>query len=80
MACNCYKIISRDMNLPKPWEEQGKEDPESSYEQWKIINQKKSLVAPTDGRRQLPAVGGPVPDERVHTVQDMSGLRPVRGA
>ena len=36
-AYNCYKIISRDMGLPGPWEEAGKEEPESLYEQWKII-------------------------------------------
>ena len=26
---NCYKIIARDMGLGKPWEEKGKEDPDS---------------------------------------------------
>jgi len=26
---NCYKIIASDMNLGKPWEEQGKEEPDS---------------------------------------------------
>ena len=30
---NCYKTISRDLNLPKPWEEQGKEEP-ASLIQW----------------------------------------------
>ncbi len=34
---NCYKIIARDMGLPGPWEESGKEEPESLYEQWKIV-------------------------------------------
>jgi phytoene dehydrogenase-like protein len=28
-AYNCYKIIASDMNLGKPWEEQGKEEPDS---------------------------------------------------
>ncbi len=36
-AYNCYQILSRDMGLPGPWEETGKEEPESLYEQWKII-------------------------------------------
>jgi len=31
---------TKDLDLPKPWEEPGKEEPESLYEQWKIINQK----------------------------------------
>jgi phytoene dehydrogenase-like protein len=39
-AYNCYKIIAKDMGLPKPWEEPGKEEPDSFVEQWKIINQK----------------------------------------
>ena len=26
---NCYKIIAKDMGLGKPWEEKGKEDPDS---------------------------------------------------
>ena len=26
---NCYKIIAEDMGLGKPWEEKGKEDPDS---------------------------------------------------
>jgi beta-carotene ketolase (CrtO type) len=26
---NCYKIIAKDMGLSKPWEEKGKEDPDS---------------------------------------------------
>jgi hypothetical protein len=34
---NCYKIIAKDMNLGKPWEEQGKEEPESLYEMWRTI-------------------------------------------
>ena len=31
---NCYKIIAKDMNLPKVWEEQGKEEPHSLYHTW----------------------------------------------
>jgi beta-carotene ketolase (CrtO type) len=34
---NCYKIIAKDMNLAKPWEEPGKEEPESLYEMWLSI-------------------------------------------
>ena len=26
---NCYKTIAKDLNLPKPWEEKGKEEPMS---------------------------------------------------
>jgi phytoene dehydrogenase-like protein len=31
---NCYKIIAKDMGLGKPWEEPGKEEPDSLYQQW----------------------------------------------
>ncbi len=34
---NCYKIIAKDLNLGKPWEEPGKEEPESLYQQWLMI-------------------------------------------
>jgi phytoene dehydrogenase-like protein len=34
---NCYKIIAKDMNLGKPWEEPGKEEPESLYDMWLSI-------------------------------------------
>ncbi len=37
---NCYKIIAKDMNLPGPWEEPGKEEPESLYQQWLMILKK----------------------------------------
>ena len=34
---NCYKIIAADLGLAKPWEEAGKEEPDSLVEQlWKI--------------------------------------------
>jgi beta-carotene ketolase (CrtO type) len=32
-AYNCYKIMANDMGLGKPWEEQGKEEPDSLVEQ-----------------------------------------------
>ena len=36
---NCYKIIATDMGLEKPWEEAGKEEPDSLIEQlWKVRN------------------------------------------
>jgi phytoene dehydrogenase-like protein len=34
---NCYKIIAKDMNLGKPWEEPGKEEPYSLYQLWLTI-------------------------------------------
>jgi len=34
---NCYKIIAKDMNLGKPWEEPGKEEPDSLYQLWLTI-------------------------------------------
>jgi hypothetical protein len=34
---NCYKIIAKDMGLGKPWEEPGKEEPESLYQQFRIL-------------------------------------------
>ena len=37
---NCYKIIAKDMNLPGPWQEPGKEEPESLYQQWVMILKK----------------------------------------
>ena len=37
---NCYKIIAKDMNLPGPWQEPGKEEPESLYQQWLMILRK----------------------------------------
>ncbi len=36
---NCYKIIAKDMGLGKPWEEKGKEDPDSLIaEQRRLVN------------------------------------------
>ena len=39
-AYNCYKIIAKDMGLPKPWEEPGMDEPDSLVEQQKIIMKK----------------------------------------
>ncbi len=36
-AYNCYKIIATDLGLGKPWEESGKEEPDSLVEQVKAI-------------------------------------------
>jgi phytoene dehydrogenase-like protein len=37
---NCYKIIAKDMNLAKPWEEPGKEEPDSLYQTWLSVMEK----------------------------------------
>ncbi|MBL7119081.1 MAG: NAD(P)/FAD-dependent oxidoreductase [Dehalococcoidia bacterium] len=37
---NCYKIIATDMGLGKPWEEAGKEDPDSLIEVQRNVNQR----------------------------------------
>jgi len=34
---NCYKIIASDMNYGKPWEEPGKEEPDSLIEQQRLV-------------------------------------------
>jgi len=39
-AYNCYKIIASDMGLGKPWEEPGKEDPDSLVEQTRRVIKK----------------------------------------
>ena len=39
-AYNCYKIIATDLGLAKPWEEPGKEDPDSLIEQERLVNRK----------------------------------------
>ena len=33
-AYNCYKILAKDMDLPAPWKEPGKEEPESLVDQF----------------------------------------------
>jgi beta-carotene ketolase (CrtO type) len=37
---SCYKIIAKDLGLPGPWQEPGKEEPESLYQQWLMILKK----------------------------------------
>jgi len=37
---NCYRIIANDLGLGKPWQEKGKEEPDSLVAQQKIINQR----------------------------------------
>jgi phytoene dehydrogenase-like protein len=36
-AYNCYRIIAKDLNLGKPWEQPGKEEPDSLVEQLKRV-------------------------------------------
>ncbi len=44
---NCYKIIATDMGLGKPWEEQGKEEPDSLVqEQWKVRKRAQASAPP----------------------------------
>ncbi len=43
---NCYRIIATDLGLGKPWEEQGKEEPDSLVEQIKIQNKKTQEAFP----------------------------------
>jgi len=43
-AYNCYKIIANDLNLGKPWEEPGKEEPDSLVDQVRrTINQAREV-------------------------------------
>ena len=37
---NCYKIIAKDMNLPGPWQEPGKEEPDSLVQQFNWVMKK----------------------------------------
>ncbi len=48
-AYNCYKIIATDLGLGKPWEEEGKEEPDSLVHQLQSINRRlqKSATAKT---------------------------------
>jgi len=39
-AYNCYKIIASDMGLGKPWEEPGKEEPDSLVEQTRLTTKR----------------------------------------
>lgn len=44
---NCYKIIATDTGLGKPWEEQGKEEPDSLVaEVWKVRKRVQALAPP----------------------------------
>jgi beta-carotene ketolase (CrtO type) len=47
-AYNCYKSIAKDMDLGKPWEEQGKEEPDSlvQYTRWATQKMRESFKAP----------------------------------
>ncbi len=47
---NCYKIIAKDMKLPGPWQEPGKEEPESLYQQWLMILKKLEESGKATGR------------------------------
>ena len=45
---NCYKIMATDLGLGKPWEEPGKEDPDSLVEQMRIVERRiRESVNPT---------------------------------
>ena len=44
---NCYKIIAGDLGLGKPWEEPGKEEPDSLVEQQKITKKNMLEAFPT---------------------------------
>jgi len=37
---NCYKIIAKDLGLRKPWEEKGKEEPESLIQEWRRVGKR----------------------------------------
>jgi phytoene dehydrogenase-like protein len=37
---NCYRIIAKDLGLGKPWEEPGKEEPDSLVEQLKLVKKR----------------------------------------
>jgi phytoene dehydrogenase-like protein len=37
---NCYKIIAKDLGLAKPWEEAGKQEPDSLVEQLRSVRQR----------------------------------------
>ncbi len=44
---NCYKIIAKDMNLPGPWQEPGKEEPESLFQQFNWVLKKLEEIGKT---------------------------------
>ena len=37
---NCYKIIAKDLDLGKPWEEPGKEEPDSLLEKYRAVRKR----------------------------------------
>jgi phytoene dehydrogenase-like protein len=39
-AYNCYRIIAKDLGLDKPWEQAGKEDPDSLVEQIRLVKKR----------------------------------------
>ncbi len=39
-AYNCYRIIANDLGLGKPWEEKGKEEPDSLVQQLRILEKR----------------------------------------
>ena len=39
-SSNCYKIIAKDLNLGKPWEEKGKEEPDSLIAEQRKLNRR----------------------------------------
>lgn len=46
-AYNAYRIIATDLELGKPWEEQGKEEPESLVQQlWTVRNRVRAMAPP----------------------------------
>jgi len=52
---NCYKIIAKDLGLPGPWQEPGKEEPESLYQAWKSVLDRLEAAGKASGRK--PAAG-----------------------
>jgi beta-carotene ketolase (CrtO type) len=49
-AYNCYKIIASDMGLGRPWEEPGKEEPDSLVEQTRLTTRRMREWFPRDDR------------------------------
>ena len=45
---NCYRSIATDLNLGKPWEEQGKEEPDSLVQEMKKVRQRPRESFPRD--------------------------------
>jgi hypothetical protein len=50
---NCYKIIATDLGLGKPWEEKGKEEPDSLVaELWKVKRRARAAAKPNHTYRR----------------------------